>query len=75
VVDLSSDMLDKTVEYGAVSPQKKRTKLVDSERIIMGEELTDLEINLAQQLLKKQFPNLNGFTSTLLQVRTYRESS
>jgi len=33
----------------------------------MGEELTDLEIYLAQQLLKKQFPNLNGFTCTLLQ--------
>ena len=67
VVDLSSDLLDEAVKYDAVSPQKKRIKLLDSERIIMGEELTDLEINLAQQLLKKQFPNLNGFTCTLLQ--------
>ena len=33
------------------SPAKKRA---DTERMIMGEELTDLEINLAQQLLKKQ---------------------
>ena len=42
-------------------------KLVDTEHIIMGKELTDTEINLAQQLLKKQFPNLNRFKSTLLQ--------
>jgi len=33
---------------------KKRAKIIDTESIIMGEELTDLEINLAQQLLKKQ---------------------
>ena len=42
-------------------------KLIDTAHIKMGEELTDEEINLAQQLLKKQFPNLNGFKSTLLQ--------
>ena len=67
VVDLS----DQAVEHNAVSPQKKRMKLIDSEHIIMGEELTDTEINLAQQLLKKQFPNLNGFKSTLLQDKRY----
>ena len=33
----------------------------------MGEELTDIEINLAQQLLKCQFPEVNGLQSTLLQ--------
>ena len=33
----------------------------------MGEELTDLEINLAQKLLKKQFACMNGLQSTLLQ--------
>ena len=49
------------------SPAKKRAKIIDTERIIMGEELTDLEINLAQQLLKKQFANINGLQSTLLQ--------
>lgn len=31
--------------------------------------LTDLEINLAQQLLKSQFDNLNGLQSTLLQEK------
>ena len=66
VVNLSSDLSEQAVKCD-VSPQKKRIKLIDSECIIMGEELTDTEINLAQQLLKKQFPKLNGFTSTLLQ--------
>jgi len=31
----------------------------------MDEELSDLEINFAQQLLKEQFPKLNGLVSTL----------
>ena len=61
VVDFS---LDTSNEAGA---QKKRIKLIDSECIIMGEELNDTEVNLAQQLLKKQFHNLNRFKSTLLQ--------
>ena len=52
------------------SPQK-RQKLSDAdvERIIMGEELTDVHINTAQHLLKEQFPNLNGLQCTLLQVK------
>ena len=41
------------------SPMKK-AKLFDAEEIIMGQELTDNEINLAQQLLKVQFPTLKG---------------
>ena len=48
------------VDLDSKSPQKKRVKHVDIEHIIMGEELSDTEINLAQQLLKTQFPNLNG---------------
>ena len=52
VVDLSLDMSHEDGAEHDVSPQKKRIKLIDSERIIMGEELTDTEINLAQQLLK-----------------------
>ena len=35
----------------------------------MGDKLTDLEINLAQHLLKAQFSNLNGLQSTLLQEK------
>ena len=34
------------------SPPKKRNKICDEEAIIMGSELTNIEINFAQQLLK-----------------------
>ena len=51
VVDLSDNQEDSAVDLDAKSPQKKRVKLVDTERIIMG-ELSDTEINIAQQLLK-----------------------
>ena len=50
-----------------VSPPSKRVRLGDMEKIIMGKELTDIEINLAQQFLKSQFPEVNGLQSTLLQ--------
>ena len=59
---------DKAKEDGR-SPQKKRAKCIDVERIIMGEELCDIEINFTQQLLKAQFTKLNGLTSTLYQER------
>ena len=49
------------------SPPSKRARLGNIEEIIMGKELTDIEINLAQQLLKSQFPEVNGLQSTLLQ--------
>jgi len=42
-------------------------KAYDDEGIIMGNELTDLEINFAQQLLKAQFTSINGLESTLHQ--------
>jgi len=32
----------------------------------MGEELSDMEINYAQQLLKANHPKFNGFQSTLV---------
>ena len=35
----------------------------------MGEELSDLEMNLAQELLKVQYPKLNGLQSTLFQEK------
>ena len=49
------------------SPPKKRRKAYDEEGIIMGNELTDVEINFAQQLLKAQFTSINGLESTLHQ--------
>ena len=33
----------------------------------MGDELSDLHINLAQRILKEQFSHINGLESTLLQ--------
>ena len=57
------------VDQISCSPVKKRAKHFDAEQIIMGEELTDLEINFAQQLLKEQFKDINGLQSTLLQER------
>ena len=35
----------------------------------MGAELSDRHISLAQKILKEQFPDLNGFNSTLLQLK------
>ena len=42
---------------------------IDVEQIIMGEKLCDAHINLAQRLLKAQFPELGGLQSTLLQQK------
>ena len=52
-------------------PPPKKRKLSNSniERIIMGEELCDADINLAQRLLRVQFPELGGLKSTLLQQK------
>ena len=36
----------------------------------MGEQLTDIEINVAQSLLKKQLPKLNGLAYTLYQEKS-----
>ena len=46
------------------SPPRKKQKEFDEEQIVMGTELTDLEINFAQQLLKQQFKEINGLCST-----------
>ena len=40
------------------SPPRKNQKEFDEEQIVMGAELTDLEINFAQQLLKQQFKEI-----------------
>ena len=54
-----------------IEPAQKKQKLSDSyvEKVIMGEELTDIHINIARNLLKKQFPNLSGLQCTLLQAK------
>ena len=40
---------------GEVSSVRKKQKVCDIEKIIMGEELTDKTINHAQQLLKSKY--------------------
>ena len=57
------------VEEVICSPPKKRYMRFDKESIIMDKQLTDLEINYAQRLLKAQFLHLNGLQSTLLQQK------
>ena len=50
-------------------PPAKKQKYIckEFEDVIMGVELSDLQINKAPNLLKAQFPQLNGLKSTLLQ--------
>ena len=51
------------------SPPNKTQKIFSEEQIIMGQDLSDIEINLAQELLKAQHPGLNGLRSILFQER------
>ena len=70
-IDESMSISQSTVIADEVvcSPPRKKQKEFDEEQIVMGAELTDLEINFAQQLLKQQFKDINGFCSTLLQEK------
>ena len=49
--------------------KKARKADIDTEDIIMGEELSDIHINIAQNLLKVQFPEMRGLKSILLQQK------
>ena len=51
--------------------KKQRLSDPDIESIIMGAELSDLHINLAQRILKEQFSHINGLESTLLQGKRH----
>jgi hypothetical protein len=42
---------------------------VETESILDGVKLTDLHVHFAQQLLKRQFPHLNGLQPTVLQAK------
>ena len=56
-------------ESDAEPPVAKKAKVIDVERIIMGQQLSDVEINFAPQLLKEQFPKINGLMCTLYQEK------
>ena len=63
--------LDSEIPVTDDQPPAKKQKLSSKEveDIIMGNELSDLQINMAQNLLKAQFPCLKGLKSTLLQEK------
>ena len=61
VIEIVSD-----TENDEEPPRKKE---ICAEQLIFGEKLSDLDINLAQHLLKAQFPQLQGLRSTLLKIR------
>ena len=55
-------------------PSRKKTRTwidqdVDTETIRNGKKLTDCHVGFAQQLLKQQFPHLNGLQPTVLQAK------
>lgn len=70
IVPVESGDIDEVLE--SFEPPLKKNKLSASavEDVIMGEELSDVHINLAQNLLKRQFPKLCGLYSTLLQEKS-----
>ena len=63
-VSFASINLDDDMEQPA---KKQKLGSKDVEDIIMGTELSDRHISMAQSLLKSQFPQLNGLRSSLLQ--------
>ena len=67
-VDLPVEAPSTNAEEMMVKPICKRN-CIDTEHIITGEKLTDKEINRAQNLLKSQFPKLNGLKLTLHQEK------
>ena len=62
ISDLSVDI---TESCRVDEPLAKKQKIFDAEKIIMGEELSDIEINYAQRLLKEKHPKINGLHTTL----------
>lgn len=64
-----NSFMDLTKDLDVESPPTKKQNINDYERIILGEELSDIKINYAQQLLKVHYPKFSGFHSTLLQGR------
>ena len=72
-----------TIDKSAVSEPLSKTRKVNVivndddtdcdlvKSILRGEKLSDLHINLAQSILKRQFPPLRGLCSTLIQKRKH----
>ena len=65
----SKNLKDNWVKCGNIN-----LDLRDKNTITSGKKMTDMHINAAQQLLKRQFKNINGLQSTLLQKKLPLES-
>jgi len=63
-VPVESGGIDEVLESFEPPLKKKKLSVSDVEDVIMGEELSDIHINLAHNLLKGQFPKLCGLHST-----------
>ena len=50
-----------------------RLSLLDKEVLYSGDMLSDLHMNVSQAILKNQFPHVDGFNNTLLQVKQSSE--
>ena len=46
-------------------PHLQKSKIFDTEKITVGDELSDVEINYAQRLLKMKRPEVGGLRLTL----------
>ena len=55
--------------------KKQKLGSKDVEDIIMGIELSDQHISMAQSLLKTQFPQLNGLCSSYLQGKELQSTA
>ena len=62
---LTDDNNDIDSDDGKPSVKRLRVSDLDIENIVMGVELSDVHINLAQRILKQQFPELNGFPALM----------
>jgi len=58
------------VDVDQPSTKKQKLRCKEFKDIIIGVELSDLQINMAQNFLKAQFPQLNGLKSTLQQTKS-----
>ena len=72
-MDSSVSIMDLTAHCSTddQSPPKKKAKSYSEEDIVMDQELSDVEINFTQDLLKMQYPKVSGLQSTLFQEKRF----
>ena len=70
VLNDHNEVTDNSLNHSAVWVTFDRCSLLVSDRITIetGKQLSDKHINLAQRMIKNQFPSVGGLKSTLLQM-------